>query len=356
MNYKQELNEYVTLLLSRKASDIHLLVDAKPMFRLNKELSPIIQKESLTPLDTEGFLNAMFEGGIKQVREKSLLLFSYQHRSDNEKDINFRVTAYIEKNNIAIAMRLIELKTKTIEELHLPPVLKSVMDSPSGLFLVVGPANSGKSTTLATMINYVNDNYRKHIITIEDPVEFIFKNNRSIISQREIPLDAPSFESALNGALRADADIIAVGETRDKETMATMITAAEVGHLALSTLHANSATSTVNRIIDSFSDTQQNQIANQLSASLLGVCSMKLLPSVAGGLVPAIELLFNNKAVSNLIRERKTESLKTVIQTGRDEGMITLEYSLAELVKQGMINLEVAQKYSDDSKLLSKYL
>lgn len=359
MNYQKELQDYVDTLVSRDASDIHLMVNTKPIFRVYRELTPFIQKDILTKDDIISFLkiitNGQHESGA-DIYEKKHLLFSYQHQTTTGKKVNFRVTAYLERGSISIAMRLIKDKIFTIEELNLPPILKNFMLEKSGLFLVVGPAGNGKSTSLATMLQYCNDNYRKHILTIEDPIEFIFHNNKSIITQREVPSDAETFRQGLDSALRADADILMIGEMRETATMRSVMTAAEVGHLALSTVHANSASSTINRIIDSFPETQQRQISHQLAFSLVGICSIRLIKRKSGGLIPACEILINTSAVANLIRENRVTSINTAIQTGRGEGMISLEHSLAELVKKDEIALESAQIYADDNKILMKYL
>ena len=296
------------------------------------------------------------EQAQREIQDKKHLLFSYQHATIAEKVVNFRVTAYLEQGVVAIAMRLIEETERTIEELMLPPILKNVMQEPNGLFLVVGPAGNGKSTTLAAMINHCNNTHRKHILTIEDPIEFIFKDKKSVITQREVPFDTPTFRSGLDSALRADADILMIGEMREMATMRTVMTAAEVGHLALSTIHASYAHGVVHRIVDSFPPDQQQQIAYQLAGSLLGICSIHLLPRASGGLIPACEMLFNTPATANLIREGRVASLRSVIETGREEGMISLERALADLVRRNEIVLETARLYAPDEQVLMKHL
>ena len=311
------------------------------------------------PDDVDSILGILLEGkedNLQTLKDKKHLQFSFKYLTEAGLTLNFRTTAYVERGNTAIAMRLIKSNIPTLEDLKLPPILKNIISEPNGLFLIVGPAGHGKSTTLASMIEYCNNSYRKHILTIEDPVEFLFESKKSIITQREVPADSPSFRSALDSSLRADADLIMIGEMRETQTMSSVMTAAEVGHLVLSTVHANSTHSTINRIIDSFEVGQQRQIANQLSSTLVGVCSIRLLPKISGGLVPACEFLLNTAGVANLIRENRIASIKTVIQTGREEGMITLENSLAELVKDGSISLETANLYTDNSSLLNKYL
>ena len=360
MEHQKELQDYVDTLVTRSGSDIHLVAGTKPVFRENRELIPFIQKEVLSPDDTLAFLRLLTgtaDGDPEvRVREEKHILFRFKSATATGEEVNFRVTAYLEKGRVAIAMRLIPKTARTMEELGLPPVLANIIKEPYGLFLMVGPAGNGKSTTLAAMINHCNDNLRRHILTIEDPIEFIFSNRKSMITQREIPEDAVTFRSALDSALRADADILMIGEMRETATMRTAMTAAEVGHLVLSTAHANSAASTVHRIIDSFPPEQQRQISNQLAGSLLGVCSIRLLPRVSGGLVPVCEVLLNNAAVANLIREGRVAGIETYIQTGREEGMLSLEHSLADLVKRNEITLETANLHASDERALMKYL
>ena len=354
------MRDYVDTLVSRAGSDIHIIVGNKPMFRVQRELVPFIQKAAITEKDSREFFRIIAVSSVVNAQEvlqrKRHLMFSYAHTLSGGAEVNFRVTVYYEMGNIAIAMRLIQETERTVEDLNLPPVLKEVMQEPSGLFLVVGAAGNGKSTTLAAMLTHCNNTLRKHVLTIEDPVEFIFQDRKSIITQREVPGDAASFRSGLDSALRADADILMIGEMREIETMKAVMTAAEVGHLVLSTVHANSTFGAVSRIVDSFPPEQQRQVAHQLSASLLGVCSVRLLPRKSGGLIPACEILINTNAVANLIREGRIESIKSSIQTGREEGMVSLEMSLADLVKRDEIALETAKLYASSEQVLSRYL
>ena len=360
MEYTKELQDYVDTVVLRDGSDIHLIVGSKPLFRVHRELVPFIQKETITEEDTLGFFRIISrsygDGAGDLLKERKHLMFSYTHVTSDDQSVNFRVTVYVEMGRIAIAMRLIKSVVRTVEDLHLPSVLKSVMGETNGLFLMVGATANGKSTALAAMISHCNNTMRKHILTIEDPIEFIFPNKKSVITQREVPRDVPTFRSALDSALRSDADILMIGEMRETETMKAVMTAAEVGHLTLSTVHANSAFDAVDRIVDSFPPLQQKQIGQQLASSLLGVCSIRLLPRISGGLIPACEILINNDAIANLIREGRSESIKTVIQTGREEGMMSLERSLAGLVKQNEVALEVAMLHASNEQALSRYL
>ena len=360
MEYKNELQDYIDTLVARAGSDIHIIVGNKPMFRVQRELTPFIQKEVITEEDSREFFRliagTVMENAEEELQVKKHLLFNYTHKTTGDTEVSIRVTVYFEMGNIAIAMRLIQETERTVEELNLPSMLKEVMHEPNGLFLVVGATGNGKSTTLASMVTHCNNTLRKHILTIEDPVEFIFKDKKSMITQREVPRDAPSFRSALDSALRADADVLMIGEMREVETMRAVMTAAEVGHLVLSTVHANSTYGAVSRVVDSFPPAQQHQIAHQLAGSLLGVCSIRLLPRISGGLIPACEILVNTDAVANLIREGRLESIKTTIQTGKEEGMVSLEQSLADLVKRNEIALEVATLYASSEQVLSRYL
>ena len=247
---------------------------------------------------------------------------------------------------MAAALRFIPAQIKTIEELSLPSMLHDFTKLSQGFVLLVGPAGHGKSTTLAAIIDEINHNQTNHIITVEDPVEYLFAQDKSIISQREVGLDTNDFHNALRSVLRQDPDAIMIGEMRDAESIATALTAAETGHLVFSTLHTNSAAQTVDRIIDSFPAEQQGQIASQLAAVLVGIVSERLIPRIKGGRVPACEIMITNPAVRNLIRERKAYQIDLVIETSSQEGMITLNHSLANLVKKGEISLENAEMYS----------
>jgi twitching motility protein PilT len=241
-------------------------------------------------------------------------------------------------------------------ELNLPPILESFVQRPQGFFLCVGPVGQGKSTTLAAMIEYINQNRAEHIVTIEDPVEYLYTPKKSLIVQREVGVDTASFQVALNSVFRQDVDVILVGEMRNNETISTAVTAAETGHLVLSTLHTNNAAQTIDRIIDSFPAGQQDQIRVQLAGSLAGIFSQRLIPRISGGLVPAYELLINNSAVSNLIRERRTHEIQTIVETGLEQGMIDMNRSLAELVRKGEITVENAFAYSLNPKGLERIM
>ncbi len=271
-------------------------------------------------------------------------------------DRRFRCSAYMALGRTHVAMRLISNAVKTLDELGLPPILASFATRQQGFFLVVGPVGVGKSTTLAALIETINNERLEHIITIEDPVEYLFTPKKAMIDQREVKMDTPDFHTALKGVFRQDADIVMIGEMRDPETISTAVTAAETGHLVFSTLHTNTAAQTIDRIIDSFPAQAQDQIRLQLSGSLLGIFSQRLVPRISGGLIPAVELLINNNAVANLIREKRTHEISSVIETSSGEGMIDLNRSLVELVRKGEITVENAFQFSANPKTLERML
>jgi len=262
----------------------------------------------------------------------------------------------VDQQRLCIALRRIPKKIPTLNELNLPAELINFTRLKSGFFLVVGPTGHGKSTTLASMVESINNERLENIITIEDPIEYLFEAKKSIIHQREVGLDTPSFASALHDSFRADVNVIMVGEMRDADTISTAVSAAETGHLVFSTLHTNNAAQTIDRILDSFSANQQNQVRIQLSSSLSGIFSQRLIPRISGGLIPAYELLVNNVAVSNLIRDKRTHELNTMIETGSQEGMIDFNRCLIEKVNKGEITIENAYLYSTNTRALEKML
>jgi twitching motility protein PilT len=278
--------------------------------------------------------------------------FSHEHDDKNR----FRVNGYIVQGGIAVAMRLIPRDIRTFTDLNLPPVLEVFTQKTQGFFLVVGPVGQGKSTTLATIIDRINETRAEHIVTIEDPVEYLFEQKKSLIHQREVRIDTPDFHAALQAAFREDVNVIMVGEMRDQETISSAVTAAETGHLVLSTLHTNNAAQTIDRIIDMFPPNQQGQVRVQLAGSLAGIFSQRLVPRIAGGLIPAYELLINNSAVANLIREGRTHEITTVVQTSSKDGMIDMDRSLAELVRRGEVTIEHAYERASDPKTFERYL
>ena len=334
-------------------SDLHLSVGSNPIIRVSGSLVPLVQEKILTREDTEAMLKEILpEGRWNDFVRDQAVDFSFEHKDSNR----FRINGYVVQGGITIAMRLIPRSIRTFTSLNLPPVLEVFTQRTQGFFLCVGPIGQGKSTTLAAILDRINETRAEHIVTIEDPVEYIFEQKKSLIHQREVKIDTPDFHSALQAAFREDVNVIMVGEMRDQETISSAVTAAETGHLVLSTLHTNNAAQTIDRIIDMFPSNQQGQIRVQLAGSLAGVFSQRLVPRIAGGLIPAYELLINNSAVSNLIREGRTHEITTVIQTSSQEGMIDMDRSLAELVRRGEVTIEHAFERAIDPKTFERYL
>jgi len=353
VDYKRELKDLVEVVVSENGSDLHFSVGAHPMVRVAGSLVPLVKKPILTDQDLEGFAQVLMSTAkFEEYKEDLEADFSYAHADG----VRFRGNSFFQSGSMAVALRLIPNKIRTIAELGLPPILESFVQRPQGFFLCVGPVGQGKSTTLAAMVEYINENRAEHIVTIEDPIEYIYDAKKSLIDQREVGVDSMSFERALNSVFRQDVDVILVGEMRNSETISTAVTAAETGHLVLSTLHTNSAAQTIDRIIDAFPPGQQDQIRIQLAGSLAGIFSQRLVPRISGGLVPAYELLLNNSAVSNLIREGRSHEIQTVIETGLEHGMIDMNRSLVELVKRGEITVENAFAYSNNPKGLERLM
>ena len=343
MDYKQKLDDLLLATARQNASDLHLAAGRHPTLRIDGVLIPL-QKESLITSEvSEGLVFSMLTPEQKEtfLAEKEID-FSYSF----EDKARFRVNIFYQRGYLAAALRLIPAQIKTVEELNLPPVLHDFCKLSQGFVLIVGPAGHGKSTTLAAMVDEINHSRTDHIITIEDPIEYIFTQDKSIVSQREVKSDTLNFHKGLESLLRQDPDVIMIGEMRDKESMATAMTAAETGHLVFSTLHTNSASQTIDRIIDSFPVEQQGQISSQLAATLVGIVSERLIPKIDGGRVPACEIMLTNPAVRNLIRERKSYQIDLVIETSVQEGMMTLNRSLVYLLKKKEISLENAELYS----------
>jgi twitching motility protein PilT len=326
--------------LAQGASDLHLTAGTPPVIRLRGQLERLEGFESLTPEQTRDLLYRMLSTEQqKQLEIKRQLDFSYRVPGL----ARFRVNVYFQRGSIGAAFRLVPENIKTLAELGLPAELRDLAFKPRGLILVTGPTGSGKSTTLATLIDEANRSRAVHILTIEDPIEFVHHHKRSIVNQREIGQDAPSFSEALRAALRQDPDVILLGEMRDLETISTALTAAETGHLVLATLHTQSAPSTIERIIDVFPAAQQGQIRMQLSLSLQGIITQALVPTSDGrSRIPALEVLLPDDAVRNLIRQGKGEQIYSVMQTNTTRGMQTMEQSLAELVFRRVVTKEDA--------------
>ncbi len=353
IDYKGELQELIEIVIGESGSDIHLSVGSHPMIRVSGSLIPLLKKPVLAETDTVGFIRALLvEAQMENFLETKEVDFSYAYKSG----VRFRGNGFFQRGAISIALRHIPSKVRTLTELGIPPILESFAARQQGFFLCVGPVGQGKSTTLAAMVELINESKAAHIVTIEDPIEYIFEPKKSLIDQREVRVDTVDFHTALHSVFRQDVNVIMVGEMRNLDTISTAVTAAETGHLVLSTLHTNTAAQTIDRIIDSFPGAQQDQIRVQLAGSLLGIFSQRLIPRVAGGLVPAYELLINNNAVQNLIREKRTHEVNTVIETGSEHGMIEMNRSLAELVHKGEVSVDNAFVYSTNPKGLKRLL
>jgi len=353
MDYKNELNDLIKTVFQEGASDLHLAEGKRPTIRVSGMLLPLVKREEISKEMIIGILSELVSKENRELFLKNKELdFSY----GIENGERFRGNAFFQQGKISIALRLIPNIIKSLEELNLPSILKSFTERPQGFFLVVGPVGHGKTTTLASMIESINETRAEHIITIEDPIEYIYQPKKSIIDQREIGMDTDSFDKALMNMFREDVDVVLVGEMRGIETISTAVTAAETGHLVFSTLHTNGAAQTINRIIDSFPAEQQEQIRIQLAGSLTGIFSQRLIPRISGGLIPAYELLINNNAVANLIREDRVHEINSVIETSSQEGMVDMNRCLAGLVSKGEITVESAYTYSTDSKLLERMI
>lgn len=353
MNYKESIENLMDTVLVENGSDLHLSAGVNPVIRVDDVLIPLQKHGKLTKEDTLGMLSALInEEQLKSFMSEQEIDFSYNFKDK----ARFRGNGFFQQGVISIALRAIPNEIKTIEELNLPQILKTFTQRKQGFFLVVGPVGQGKTTTLAAMVDLINKERPEHIMTIEDPIEYMFQNDKSIIDQREVRVDTKDFHSGLLSAFRQDVDVIMLGEMRDLETMSAAVTAAETGHLVLSTLHTNDAAQTIDRIIDSFPSGQQGQIRLQLASSLAGIFSQRLVPRISGGLVPTYELLINNAAVSNLIRESRTHEIQTVIETGSESGMIDMNRSLAELVRKGEISPESAFAFALNPDVLERLL
>jgi len=352
-NYKEIIEGLLETVVREGASDLHLSEGRHPTIRTSGMLLPLVKQAPLKHADIEGMLIAMIgEEGLRRFIERKELDFSYQFRDE----ARFRGNAFIQQGFFGVALRLIPKQIKGVGDLGLPPILESFARKKQGFFLVVGPVGQGKTTTLAAMIELINQERSEHIVTIEDPIEYVYEQKKSIIDQREVGVDTNTFELALVEALRQDVNVILVGEMRNHETMAAAITAAETGHLVFSTLHTNSAAQTIDRIIDTFPANQQDQIRIQLASALTGVFSQRLIPRISGGQVPAYELLVANSAVANLIREKRTHEINTVIETGAADGMIDMNRCLADLVRRGEISIENAYQRSLNPKVLERLI
>lgn len=345
-NKTGEIAKYLEFAIEKNASDIHLIVGIPVMVRIDGKLFPVPESTPITK-EKMGELLPEFVPPelLKTFRQKKELDFSFGYQN-----MRFRVNTYLQKGYEAASLRLIPKVIRGFKELGLPPILEKFTEQNQGFVVMAGPTGSGKSTTLAALVDRINDNYSKHVVTIEDPIEYVFEHKKSIISQREVGYDTESFPKALRSALREDPDVVYIGEMRDLETTEAALTIAETGHLVFTTLHTNSAAQTADRIINIFPPHLRQQVASQLSAVLLGVVSQRLIPKVGGGRILAAEIMLANSAVKSLIREEKTYQIPNVIQTSAGEGMISLDKVLAEYVSRGEITMEDALSWSLDPK------
>ncbi|MCX6737818.1 MAG: PilT/PilU family type 4a pilus ATPase [Candidatus Parcubacteria bacterium] len=346
-DYKKFLEDLLTLAVKKGASDIHLSSSKSPIFRIASNLIPLTKEAELKSDDIVSLVKILLSQDYSQERFDKFLRereidFSY----DSGDKGRFRGNAYFQQGKVSCALRFLSRNIMTIEELGLPPILNLFSEAHQGFVLITGPSSQGKSTTLAALIDSINHSRSCHIITIEDPIEYVFEDDLAIVDQREVYSDTLSFARALRSTFRQDPDVIMLGEMRDPETIATALSAAETGHLVFATLHTNSASQTIHRIVDSFEDNRQKQIRAQLSGSLLGIVSQRLIPRIKGGLIPATEIIFNNAAIANLIREGKIHEIPIVIETSSEEGMISLNKSLAILVQNKEITRESAFKFT----------
>ena len=347
MNIEDLLDE----VLKRNASDLQLTVGVYPSVRVDGSLEPLGTYKKLTKESVKILVYSVLNDQQKEILEKDKEVdfsFAYGELA------RFRANAYHQKGNISMSLRIIPSKIKSIDELGMPQICNVFANYSQGLVLVTGPTGSGKSTTIAAMIEKVNQERAEHIITIEDPIEYNYQNKMSMIAQRELHYDTRNFGNALRAVLREDPNVVLVGEMRDLETISSAVTIAETGHLVFTTLHTNSASQTIDRIIDVFPPHQQQQIRIQLSSILIGVVSQRLIPAIGGGRIPAAEVMIINDAVRNIIREGKTHQLDNIIQTSAAEQMQTMDSDLARLVKSGRISLEDAKQYAINLKQLER--
>ena len=354
MNENQALLEkFINTVVQEGASDLHLSEGRPPVIRVSGALVTLIKEKVLTKTDLENFAKILLP---TEAHERFVATHEVDFSYSFKNIARFRGNGFVRQEKISFALRLIPQHIKTLQELNLPPILESFTQLQQGFFLVVGPVGQGKTTTLASMIESINQNRLEHIITIEDPVEYIYTEKKSIIDQREVRIDTADFRTGLHNVFRQDIDVVLVGEMRGLETISTAVTAAETGHLVFSTLHTNDAAQTIDRIIDSFPAEQQDQIRIQLAGSLSGIFSQRLIPRISGGLIPAYELLINNNAVSNLIRKSRTHEISSIIETSSEQGMIDMNRSLVDLVHRGEITIENAYQHSHNPKTLEKMI
>jgi twitching motility protein PilT len=346
VNLSDEMRGLLDQAISRKASDLHLVVGVAPILRIDGRLAIVPNTRILTDQDCNRLIKEFIPENYQEVLStKKDLDFSFGYQS-----MRFRTNVFYQKGTLAASLRLIPNMIRDFSELGLPPIVEKFTNHSQGFVIIAGPTGHGKSTTLAAMINHINNTRSEHIITVEDPVEYVFEHKKSVISQREIGSDTNSFGKSLRATLREDPNVVLIGEMRDLETIEAALTIAETGHLVLTTLHTNSASQTADRIVDVFPPHQQQQIRQQLASVLLGVVSQRLMPRISGGRMLACEIMVANSAVRSLIREGKTHQLPNIIQTSAVDGMISLDKVLAELVSRGEITIDDALTWAVDPK------
>lgn len=342
-----DIKELLAVVITRNASDLHLLSGVPPVLRIDGVLTSLGYYGVLTPQTVEQLTFALTTPEQKElILVNKELDFSVPFQDEKGNQGRFRANVYYQRGTLASEFRYIPPNIRTVEELNLPQIFHEFTKLRQGFILITGPTGHGKTTTLAALLNEINNNRGTHIVTIEDPIEYIFTAEKSIISQREMHTDSHSWDVALRSVLREDPDVVLIGEMRDGETIEAALTISETGHLVFATLHTNSASQTIDRIIDAFPEGKRDQVSLQLAATLEGVVSQRLVPAIEGGRLPAVEVMLGTQAVKTNIRERKSHLLDNVIQTSSEIGMIALESSLATFVKQGKISLETAQFYS----------
>ena len=347
------MHDLLQIMIDRGASDLHIATSTYPQIRVSGKLVQLTEFEQLTPPDTQRLAYSVLNEAQKQKFEE-----------ENELDLSFgiqnlarfRCNVYRDRGAVAAAIRVVPFKIRSFDELNLPPIVRQLADRPKGLILVTGPTGSGKSTTLAAMIDKINSERTEHILTIEDPIEFVHPHKKCLVNQREVFADTHSFKNALKSILRQDPDVVLVGEMRDLETVGAALTIAETGHLTLATLHTNSCAQTMNRIIDVFPTDQQSQVRAQLSLVLEGVLSQQLIPKIGGGRVMALEIMVSTPAVRNLIREEKIHQIYSAMQSGQKFGMQTMNQALVELISRRQIAREEAMNRSTNPEELAQLL
>ncbi|OGZ73043.1 MAG: type IV pili twitching motility protein PilT [Candidatus Staskawiczbacteria bacterium RIFCSPLOWO2_01_FULL_38_12b] len=353
MDYLQTFKKILSMTIEQEASDLLISIGHPPVIRITGQLIPLIDEKKVTAEVSKGFAFALLTEPQKQ---KFLLEKEIDFSYDFDGQARFRVNIFFQRDSISLALRLISSTIRTIEDLHLPPILHEFTHKSQGLLLITGASGQGKSTTLAALLDEINHTKAMHIITIENPIEYIYQGDKSVIEQREVLTDTNSFANALKATFRQNPDVIMVGEMRDLETISTTITAAETGHLVFATLHTNSASQSIHRMVDVFPAEQQNQIRFQLAGSLLGVISQRLIPRINGGFIPVCEVMLCNNAISNLIRENKNHEIPAVIETSSKDGMISLNRALIDLVRRKEISPKSAIDYSANPMELKNLL